>query len=168
MYHDLGHEFLSPTINLFIHAPCFVKMLKNLEFYMSLDVIELKSNSKYLNHKVNYPIGVINNEIEIHFLHYNTFEEARSKWNARKKRINYSNLFVTLTDQDACTPEVIQEFDNLKIKNKVFFSAQFYPNVQSLIWCKNYSKKGRLDAYFTELRGYEKYFNLVKWLNNEN
>ena len=126
-------------INLFIFAPCYIKLLKNLDYYMSLDIVPLNRTSKYLNCNPNYPIGIIDDEIEVHFLHYTSIEEACKKWNERRLRINFSNLFITMTDQDACTYSLIKEFDNLPYENKIFFSAKNYPEIKSLVWCKKYN-----------------------------
>ena len=37
-YHDMGLQFLSPTVNTFIPEPDFVKMVLNLRYYMDKDI----------------------------------------------------------------------------------------------------------------------------------
>ena len=71
-----------------------------------------------------YPIGLINNKIEIHFLHYKTEKEAKSKWNRRVKRINWNNLYIKMDDRDGCTLDIIKRFDQLPFKNKIFFQPK--------------------------------------------
>ena len=36
LYHDLGLQFRSPTVNLFMRAEDFIKFCENLEFYLSI------------------------------------------------------------------------------------------------------------------------------------
>ena len=47
-------------------------------------------------------------------MHYGTFEEAKLKWYERSKRVDYSNLYIVMTDRDGCTYEDMLEFDKIK------------------------------------------------------
>ena len=40
LYHNLGKQFLSPTINMAIPAESFVRLVKNLEHYMAVEPVE--------------------------------------------------------------------------------------------------------------------------------
>ena len=95
MYHDMGLPFLSPTINLTIGMNDFVKMLENLEWYMQQDIVELKGEYKY-------PAGNLGG-IKINFVHYESFDEGVLKWNERKERINWDNLFIVGSEKSGCT-----------------------------------------------------------------
>ena len=107
IYHDLGLQFKSPTINLFFpDAKDFLKYVNNLKYYNSHDLIEVIDN-------YSYPVGKIE-DIEIHFLHYKTFLDAKNNWEKRKKRINYDNLMVIMTDQDGGgTRDAIEQFSKV-------------------------------------------------------
>ena len=37
-YHDMNEKFLSPTINLYFDAYDFLKFVKNISYYLSLDI----------------------------------------------------------------------------------------------------------------------------------
>ena len=74
VYLDLGLTYSSPTVNLFIYSSCYIKFIKDLERYISLD-LEFVDKSKYdvsNEHRKTknkyYPIGILD-DIEIHFLH---------------------------------------------------------------------------------------------------
>lgn len=60
-------------------------------------------------------------------MHYKTFEDAKEKWDSRKNRLNYNNLFIICTDRDGCTYEQIKRFDQLTYKNKIMFTHKLYP-----------------------------------------
>lgn len=163
IYSDLKQKFNSPTINLFILPEQFIKLCKNLKFYMTCDLVECN-----INHK--YPVGILNQEIYLHFVHYHSFEEAKSKWDERKKRINYDNLYFMMTDRDGCTEEIIKEFDQLPYKNKVIFTSNQYPQYKSTIFCDEYVNEKEVGVLtnFRNIAGerlYDRYFDIVGWLN---
>ncbi|MDE6474829.1 MAG: DUF1919 domain-containing protein [Clostridia bacterium] len=66
-------------------------------------------------------VGILNNEIKINGIHYKTFEELKNKWNERKMRVNYNNIFIIGSYRDGCTDELVERFCALPYKNKVFF-----------------------------------------------
>ena len=100
MYYDMRIRYLTPTVNLVIEMNDFVKLAENLEAYMEKEIVKLESD-------VPYPTGMLD-DIKIMFMHYPTFEEGVEKWNERKKRINWENLFIVGTEKDGCTYETIQ------------------------------------------------------------
>ena len=161
---ELGERFRSPTVNLYIRANEFVKMINNLQYYMNLDVIEVENNF------YPYPVGKIG-DITVYFMHYHTFEEAKNKWNQRKKRINYDNLFFMMAERDGCSSETVRIFDELPYGNKVIFTKNFYPQYKSTIWVKENSNDEEVtimtDYVGMTGRKYDAYLDYVKWLNGE-
>ena len=95
LYHQLKLKFLSPTINLFFEPEDFNLFCLHLKDYLDLEVAELKNSGQ------PYPVGLLSPKnkppIKIHFMHYDNFKEAKEKWNERKKRINWDNIFVLST-----------------------------------------------------------------------
>ena len=162
--HDLGQRFNSPTVNLFLYPKDFIKLLKNLKYYMSLDLNFVKEDGIY------YPIGNLDG-IKIYFMHYKTEEEAKQKWDSRKARINYDNIFVLMTDRDGCTYEDIKEFDKLPYKNKVILTHIEYPEFKSAFYIKGYEKENQLGHIYEFLddnvgeKHYDE-FDYVEWFNN--
>ena len=159
VYQELGIQYNSPFIGLFIMSPDYLKLVKNLRYYMSQELVFIE-NSKYTD-KTTYPIGLLA-DIEIHFLHYSSEEEARSKWNRRKERMNWNNLFFKFNDNDKCNNELIKEFDDLDYNSKVIFSSKKYNDVKSLIYFKERENIGFVGE---DLKIYRKYFDVVDWLN---
>ena len=121
VYEDLNIPYKTPFVGLFIMAPDYIKLLKNLKYYISLPLTFVEE-SKYERINIEregqhgfYPIGKLE-DIEIFFMHYASKEEALEKWERRKARINWNNLYIKLCDNDFCTYELAKEFDGLKFK----------------------------------------------------
>lgn len=138
IYYDLNMKFLSPTINLTIGMNDFIRFAKNLKWYIDLELLESKGEKQYL-----YPIGMLD-DIKVCFVHYKNFEEAKQKWEERKKRINWDNLFFIGTEKGNCTYETIWNFDRLPYKNKVIFTHAEYPEITSAYYIKGFEEKREL------------------------
>ncbi|RBW66261.1 hypothetical protein DS893_05480 [Vibrionales bacterium C3R12] len=129
MYQHLGLPYQSPFIGLFIYSPDYIELLCSLEEHLNskLRFISPK-DSKYKKEMIEngtydkYPIGKIK-DVELHFLHYTSENDALEKWNRRIDRINYNNLIIKFCDRDLCTHELINDFHNLRYKCKFSFSS---------------------------------------------
>ncbi|EOU2062754.1 DUF1919 domain-containing protein [Clostridium perfringens] len=163
LYNDLGLKFLSPTINLFFTANDFVKFCENLNYYLSIEV------DYYGESDSGYPIGILD-DIKLHFVHYKSFEQAKLKWEERKKRINYENIFIIATDRDGLTKSLLQRFNELKYK-KVLFSSKIYNEYDFVVTVSKFNGKesvGEMTRYcnFKGEKYYQKYFDFINWLNS--
>lgn len=162
MYHDMKLRYLTPTVNLAINMNDFVKMAENLEQYIAKEIVEVKGEGKC-------PVGLLG-DVKINFVHYDTFEEGRKKWQERKSRINWDKIFIVGTEKDGCSYEVLQRFDNLPYKNKVIFTHKEYPEFPSAFYIKGFEEKeelGVLTNYKKQLfkRRYLDDFDYVEFLN---
>lgn len=94
IYSIIGQEFLSPTINMFIENENFIKLVNNLQYYMSITPRPLlEEYIDPINTSVRYPKIAID-DIEICCLHYKNCQEAIVAWERRKNRINYNKILV--------------------------------------------------------------------------
>lgn len=162
-YYDMGLKFLSPTINLSFDMNDYVKMLENLQWYMEQPIISFEDR------RFDYPTGMLG-DIEIRFNHYKTFEQAVEKWEERKKRIDWNNLFIIGIDGDNCTYDSIKRFDNLPYKNKVIFTHIPYPEIKSAYYIPGFEKEKGVGVllYFKKqfwVRRYLDDFDYVNFLN---
>ncbi len=162
IYHDLGLPFTSPTINLTIEMDDFVKMAGSLKWYMGQKLMQAEDRAQH-------PVGMLG-DVKVHFIHYQTFEEAARKWEERKTRINWDNLFVVGTDKDGCTYETIRRFEKLPYKNKVIFTHVRYPEFPSAYYIKGFEGEKELGVitYFKNQffkRRYLDDFDYVSFLN---
>lgn len=161
--HDLGLRFNSPFVNLWIKPKDYIRMLANFKEYMTTPLSFIKEQG------INYPIGLLK-DVKIYFQHYESEEEAREKWNERKARINYYNLFVMFTERDGCTYEDLKAFDVLPFDNKVVFTKQDYPEIKSCCYiqgCESNGEVGFCYEYIPNQIGkkYFDQFDYVKWFN---
>lgn len=162
IYHDIQREFKSPTINMAIPAPSFIKLCSNLQYYMTIEPRSIES-------KECYPVMIIDDVI-VNGIHYHSFEELKDSWNKRKKRINYNNIFMIFTDKDGFDESLLPLIDKIS-GNKVLFSHKPY----EYDWCcylpefKHENKVGDLTRY-VGIRGYKFYdnrFDMIRWFNGE-
>ena len=168
IYHTMGRRFLSPTINMSIRDSDFLKFLTDMDYYFDNEIRFIESET--------YPKGLIgegDREIKIYFEHYKTNDEAREKWDDRKKRIT-DNIFVVVADLGLSDDE-IDTFRNLEkyinVKRKIMFTWDPEHADGKEIFCvKPYGRqrikkwsKIRKDGY----RDYEVFFDYVAWLNME-
>ena len=164
IYHSLGREFLSPTINMAFDGPDFIRFVMNLEKYINEELVENVSG------EVDYPVGRLD-DVEIQFVHYKTFEEAKKKWEERKQRINFSNLYVIATDRDGMgNEECMKAFDKLPYK-KIMYTSKEYPEYEWSCYCskwKHHYQVGVMTGYagITGKYYYEAYADLVRFFNS--
>lgn len=166
VYQDLQIPYMSPTVGLFFYPDDYIEFLSQLEYYCKSATLTFTRSSKYKKHMTDYPVGLLDDKVEIHFLHYISDEEAREKWCRRIDRMNWNNLYVKMDDRDGCMNGHIAKFDALPFKNKICFTAQEL-SFQSVVYLPKC--KGR--SYVGELYG-NKYlwsfdFDLVAWLNDK-
>ncbi len=162
--HDLGLPFLSPTVNLSFEMNDFVRLMEDPKRYMQLPLTPFKDE------RFSYPCGMLG-DIEVRFNHYKTFEEAAQKWEQRKQRIDWDNLFVLGIDGDGCTYETLKRFDALPYQNKVIFTHRPYPEFPSAYYIPGFEEKGEVGVLIEfkkqfPVRRYLDDFDYVSFLNN--
>ncbi|MBQ8817854.1 MAG: DUF1919 domain-containing protein [Clostridia bacterium] len=169
IYHDMGLKFNSPTINLFFSVDDFIKMVMNLPEYMESDVVEIQ-NSGY-----DFPVGKISyngEDVYIKFMHYTDFHIAKEKWNERKKRIDYSNLYIILNIAQI-SDEYIQKFQKIPYPNKLLVTNENPSNDNNIvthnIFDKNY-KNGKVFKYkhLFSTKRYMDEIDYIQFLNSNN
>ena len=163
IYHDLNLKFLSPTINMYIHADDFIKLCGNLEYYFSLELEEITSS-------LGYPVAKIG-DIKLYLVHYNSFEEPNIAWKLRIKRGNYDNIKVIMVDRDGFNEEMLSDFSDLPY-DKVFFTSKHY-NYSFSVHVKEFANRPTLGLInsFGDKKGhryYEKNFDIITFLNGGN
>lgn len=132
VYQTFGLRYNTPTVGLFFFDRDYIEFLENLKFNLNQPLKFIKfSDSKYYSsirgqkkNNVSYPIGLIGENIEIHFLHYSSEKEALEKWNRRVKRINWNRLIIKMSirEPDSNLEDLINRFIKLEFKNKICFT----------------------------------------------
>lgn len=118
LYHDLGQQFLSPTVNMYMKAEDFIKFCENLRYYLSIEqMIECKAPEVVGDRQ--YPVAILG-DIYLYLVHYKSLDEACRKWNERKKRINYDKIVILNNDREGMTDELMDRFESLPYKKVMF------------------------------------------------
>lgn len=141
MYKDLNISYPTPFVNMYIPAPDFIKLVKNLDFYLE-QTLEFVKSSKYdsinkTRTEEYYPLGLLG-DVEIHFIHYQDEASTLEKWRERVNRFSKDELIVIMSERDFCTENEIREFDTLPFSNKYCFTAKSY-NLKSTLQLKRFS-----------------------------
>ena len=164
---DLGIEYNSPTLGLWMMPDDFSIFCSNLHYYMNTNIqIVTHSKNELGNYKMTharhvYPVGLLDGNLEIHFLHYHTPEEAISKWKRRTQRINENKILMIASEQNGCTEDDIRAFNAIPHKEKLFFCSKPYP-YECVVYISEFKKLGYAgDPY---KKGYIYYKYLAKWL----
>ncbi|PRM14735.1 hypothetical protein BV011_00814 [Haemophilus influenzae] len=138
-----------------------MRYLKNIGFYLNQPLTFVQTEK-------SYPVGKLA-DLEIHFMHYHSEQEANEKWQRRTSRMNLDNLFIMMTDRDGVTEKDIQLFDQLPFKNKVIFTHKPCPAFKSAYYIKGFEKQNQVGDIFEfsgwNGRKYYDQFDYVKWFN---
>lgn len=168
IYHDQHSVFLSPTINLYFDNEEFIVFCTNLEEYLSLDVVECKMMTKH------FPVGLLHGshgDVHIYFMHYDSFELAVAKWNERKSRVNFNNLYIIMEAQ-RCDPDILVKFNEIPYIHKVVLTdgKQNVPNSFAIgdgsFYGDNYYPGKLLEYPKYGLYRYIEQFDYVEFINS--
>jgi uncharacterized protein (DUF1919 family) len=125
---------------------------------------------KFIESDYNYPVALLG-DIKIYFNHDKSKEDARTKWNERKLRINYDNLFVIMYDRDGISYDDILKLENVQCKNKLVLTTKNYSDIDYALQIKVKGNKANAEQYlekkFIGKRTFEKYFDFVSCINCE-
>ena len=113
-------------------------------------------------------------DLEVHFMHYHSEQEAKEKWEARSLRLDFDNLFIMMTDKDGgkgAKYEDPQAFDNLPYRTKWSLPISLIPSLNPLSTLKALKNENEVGDLFT-FSGWngEKYydqFDYVSWFNQK-
>lgn len=110
----LGIECRSPFKNLSVDEEDYLKLLCHFHYYMGCDItfLEYAFNN---NSKKNYPVMRLD-DIKVHCNHDSDPDEAAAKWNRRKARLNYDNLFAEMYTESRKTMESFLRIEGYKQK----------------------------------------------------
>ncbi|MET3127338.1 uncharacterized protein (DUF1919 family) [Arcicella rosea] len=150
IYQDLNRAYSSPTAGLYFFFPDYIEFLSDLESNLKLPLVFVESskyqigNDRLKKSKHYYPVALLGGKFEIHFLHYETIQEAKSKWERRVSRVNLNNLLVLGTELDLCTENDILAFEKLPFKKKFFFTKETFPTLKSTITIESFRENPKI------------------------
>ena len=156
-----------PSISFFSRED-FLTFCQNLPGFLKEEVQEVTDET------ANYPVGQITADgrtIRINFRHYHSFEEAKAKWNERKQRVDYTNIFIVLVVASGIRQEDVTAFDALPFENKMLVVDRKITDSPSIVTHKVFSQKnyrpGMILRYKTNvsLKRYMDDIDYVSFLN---
>lgn len=163
VYRFFGLKYLTPTIGLYFFSEDYLKFISNLKFYISLELKQVNlSESKYKDFLISkkqqdVPIGKLD-DIEIIFLHYKTFEDAKNKWERRKSRINLNNIIIKFSEMNSCSRNHLERFINsIKVKTVLFVKKENL-DIPSSIFAPSLS-------YNDDTTSWNKYLDIINVIN---
>lgn len=166
LFHELGLQFRSPTVNLMMHQTEFVKFVLEQDHYLAQELV-------FFQHpEYAFPCAHLG-DITLHFTHYHSEAEAAEKWRERARRIDRDNLFVFLMERDGLTREDILRLGALRVRGLVVFTANAYPEIPYALQIPKYASDHEVGnvlakTYWNGRHEYERYFDFVKWFNEAN
>lgn len=174
IYHKFGLQYTTPTLGLFFYPEDYINFLEKFE-YLIRQPLRFTDTSRHteankLRKTMHYPIGILGENVEIQFLHYKDKKEAADKWERRTRRINFKNLFFIYSGGEQALKEgFLARYQKLPFVHKIFlvFSSSPSPiwNSECVVLVRGYEDKPL--GYSVRNRKYEKYIDLVRWLNGE-
>lgn len=166
-YRNNNLAYMSPTCGLFIMPKDYIQFIYHIKEYAKIEPIQIEiEESKYSNYlkSIDYKgtIGKLN-DIEIMFLHYSDFQEAKSKWVRRMNRIYYDKIIYKFNDQNGCTYEELLKFEQFPAENKICFTAREYEGINSIVF-HEFEKIGYVEND-TKEKIFTKYINMYDYIN---
>ena len=116
IYHYLGLPFLSPLINMYVLDEDYMKLVADPKIILQEDINLLRYEN---GPKHPFPVFRLG-DIKLYFQHYETAEEAYEKWNERKGRINWNNIFFMMYSDNE---NIVNAFCQLPYSKKVCFTT---------------------------------------------
>lgn len=164
-YEMAGILMSSPTINTGLTPEDFIKLCKSPQKYLNMDIKcdRMGFHNENNNESPNrlYPIGRLD-DIEVHFVHEKTGQDAEDKWNTLRENVDFENLIFLLADNhtNGIPIRVQKEFMELPqrhllvINGKTKYCTSSYDVIQNL-------------PYASLDKALENYFDFVGWLNGD-
>lgn len=176
IYSDHHMAFRSPTVNMFIEGENFIKLVENLEYYLSLPAEPVNDCFVDLRDPVyRYPKIKIG-DIELCCQHYANCAEAIEDWERRKQRVNFDRVFVIGNSWNLFeNEELIRRLCQSKYPT-ICFTFEHYDipgciQLKGNFWKKDHRNivRPNLTDYIPDSRKryYEDQFDIIKWLNSK-
>lgn len=163
LFHDLGFQFCSPTINLMMFQREFVRFVMNLDDYLRKDFVPCECEGYVC------PCAMLG-DVTVHFTHYKSFEEGVIAWKRRCARIDKDNMFVLCSERDGLTRDDMLELGKLKVRGLLVFTENSYPDIPYAMQITGMPVNNILErtSWITRDRRYNSLFDFVGWFNNAN
>ena len=168
-YRFYGLPYQTPTVGLYFFANDYIKFVYDLRHYMSAP-LEFITSAESSHTETLQRRGETNNvlarldDIEVVFLHYHNEQEAKEKWERRRQRINWDNIFIKFSEMNECTTEDLLKFDSLDFPNKICLTSTRMPDLKSSVY---FPQGGIANGQIVDdTIQFRRGVHLTKWLNS--
>lgn len=176
VYQYFDMQYTSPTIGLFFCPEDYLRFVSDIRYYLGLELEEVllcdSHNYTYLQrqiengaYKSNIVIGKLDN-VEIVFLHYSSFDEARSKWSRRCSRINFDRIIYKFNNNNGFEMRHYYQWQNIPLQNKIFISN--IPSLKNETNCFYVNRDLLNNNGVNDTTYYDRDIDLVKLINTCN
>jgi uncharacterized protein (DUF1919 family) len=166
LYEEWGLPCQTPMAGAGMHADCFLTFLGNISGYLDAP-LRFASASRHASvnrlrlRRRPWPMAVLADAVEIHFMHHATEEEARRVWGEGCRRVNLDRLAVKFSvEKDGASREHITQFNQMQFDRKLLIGEHSYPGVACALQVPNYVINGAV-MFRRSLR----HFDCAHWIN---
>jgi len=171
VYQTMGVGYATPFVGLFIPPTDYLVLLGDFDRLMA-QPLTFVGHSAYAainawraSANLDYPIAHLGDQVEINFQHYATAQDAQDKWDRRRERMspNPDRRFYKFDDREGATPEQIEAFCRLPLKNRLCFTAKAYA-VPTILAPAEADDARVIDGLALALVS-RKVFNTLRWIS---
>jgi len=166
LYEELGLPNRTPLVGSGMHADCFLRFLGDIPGYLA-SPLRFVATSRHASvnrlrlRRSIWPMAVLGEDVELHFLHYTTEADSRRAWEEGLRHVNLDRVVVKFTvDKDGALPKHAAQFDRMPFERKLLISAHPHPEISCAVQVPNYVTNGAV-MFRRSLRC----FDCVHWLN---
>ena len=166
IYQSMKRPYLTPFVGLFMMTPCYIRLLEDLRGHLAHPPRPV-GDSRYEAVRATrgcgssaYPIGILGDDVEVHFLHYASWGEALDKWNRRVARIRWNRLFVKFGDQNESSANWVRRFLALPFERKLCLTNRAEVSGEGVVCLGGHGPTTRLQ----EGVEYRRYMDVPDWL----
>lgn len=144
---DMGRNLRSPVLNLQYSAAGFLKLVSHLEHYLSAEL--------RFRWDEEYPIGILD-DIEVHFVGFDTCQQASQAWNDWKMSVDVDKLFVLSTDRDGFDGAMFEQWKRLPYPKLLLTACAAYADHPDTLYFPEYGDLGRVPDLIAGRKFYKK------------
>lgn len=134
IYPTLSRSYNTPFVGLYLPGPSYINLLKDLNGRLR-EKLTFIDRSPLRDQSYPFPIALLGEDVEVHFMHYVSAQEAEQKWTRRLHRMSEAiqqgaPLRFKFCDRDPENDACLKQFHELKLEGAVSFgvSSLEYPN----------------------------------------
>lgn len=128
IYPTLGRPYNTPFVGLYLPGPSYINLLTDFDKKVA-ERLTFVSRSPLRDTVYPFPVALLGDDVEVHFMHYASPDEAREKWLRRLDRLHHARakgapLRVKFCDRDPENAACMARFHDVVPGAKVSFGVR--------------------------------------------